>query len=89
MVIHTRPARHVRFRTTCDGGVLLDAKNGHMYGLNPVAATAWTAIVAGGGVDNAVRSIVAVFDVDEETVRTDVTVLIEGLVQHGFLEEAL
>jgi hypothetical protein len=73
------PRDGVTFCTTEHGAVVLDTAAGHFYGLDPVAATAWTALTAGGDIGDAITAVLARFDIDEPTARTDLTRLITEL----------
>ncbi|MFC0863695.1 PqqD family protein [Sphaerimonospora cavernae] len=79
------PAEGVTFQTTDEGGILLDRSGGQLYGLNPAAAVAWNALVAGGSVNEAVAAVLNCFDVDADTARGDIERLTATLQDRGLL----
>lgn len=65
--------------------VLLDVNTGQFYGLNPVAAVAWTALVRAGTTEDVVAAVLDCFDIDEGAARTDVNGLITALRSRGLV----
>lgn len=80
-----RAREGVVFQTTEHGAVLLDVTTGQFYGLNPVAAVAWTALTRAGTIKDAVAAVLDRFDIDEGAARTDVNGLIVALRSRGLL----
>jgi hypothetical protein len=82
-----RPSNNVNFRMTDDGGVVLDTTTGRFYGLNPTAATVWSSLADGGGVDDAVDAMLAAFAIDEATARKDTMQVVDQFRMRGLLRE--
>ncbi|MGH3852543.1 MAG: PqqD family protein [Pseudonocardiaceae bacterium] len=80
-----QPREGIVFQTTEHGAVLLDVTTGQFYGLNHVAAVAWTALARAGTTEDAVAAILDRFDIDEPVARTDVNGLITALCSRGLL----
>lgn len=78
-------AKHVTFTRTEYGAVVLDKKKSRYWQLNPTAVLVADALQAGGSVDDAVRRVVATFDVDAERARQDVTELLARWRSAGVL----
>ena len=66
--------------------VLLDLKNGLYYGLDDVGARMWQLLTDGPDVETAVRALRAEYDVDEESLRTDLAALITRLLDAKLLK---
>jgi hypothetical protein len=81
------PRDGVTFCRSEHGAVLLDTAAGQFYGLDPVAATAWTAIAERGDITDALTAVLARFDIDEPTARTDLTRLITALRERNLLTD--
>jgi hypothetical protein len=69
-----------------DEVVILDLGQGQYFSLSAVGATVWERMEGGATLDDAICSVVARYDVDEATARTDVDALIDDLVRAGLLE---
>ena len=67
------------------GAVMLNTRNGQMYGLNPVAALFCTALSEGSDREQATRAVVEAFEADETVVRADLDALIAELHGHHLL----
>lgn len=80
-----QPREGVVFRTTEHGAVLLDVTTGQFYGLNPVAAVAWTALARAGTTEEVIAAVLDRFDIDEGAARTDVNGFISALCSRGLL----
>jgi len=86
-----RPERIVRiadrviFRPVGDEMVLLDARNGTYYGLDPTGVRIWQLIAAGKPLGALVETMLAEFDVTRETLEGDVDALIAELEQRGLV----
>ena len=75
----------VRLVAEDHGAVLLNIRNGQMYGLNPVAAFFCTALSEGSDREQATRAVVKTFDADEAVIRADLNTLIADLQGHHLL----
>jgi len=69
-----------------DEAVLLNLKNECYYGLDSVGASMWTALTAGGTIEDAFNSLMAEYEVDGETLRRDLTGLVEKLIDQELIE---
>ena len=65
--------------------VLLDLKSGFYYGLDGVGARMWQLLSDSSDVETAVHALRAEYDVDEESLRTDLAMLISKLVDAKLL----
>ena len=65
--------------------VFLDLVNGEYYGVDEVGTRMWQALRESDDVESAVSRLLAEFDVDEDTLRADLAVLIEKMRQAGLL----
>lgn len=70
---------HVRLTDTDYGAVLLDARSGGYWRLNPTATLALRTFLGGGDLEQAVAAIVDQYEVDEQTASADVSALVEEL----------
>ena len=66
--------------------VLLHMSTEVYFGLNPVGARIWEALVETGDVESAGRKLVGVFAVDEDRLLSDLDDLVGELVAAGLLE---
>lgn len=80
-------ATSVRLAADEHGAVLLDARAGQMYGLNPVAALFCAALAEGAGRENATRTVLDAFDAEEAIVRADLEQLVAELRNRDLLRE--
>ena len=65
--------------------VLLDLESGMYFGLDSVGKLIWQAVSDGKSLAEAVDSIVAEYDVDEEQAQSDVIEFAGKLVERGLL----
>ena len=65
--------------------VLLDLKSGFYYGFDGVGARMWQLLSDSSDVETAVHALRAEYDVDEESLRTDLAMLISKLVDAKLL----
>ena len=65
--------------------VFLDLANGEYYGVDEVGTRMWQALRESEDVESAVSRLLTEFDVDEDTLRADLAVLIEKMRQAGLL----
>lgn len=69
-----------------DGAVLFSAPEEVYYGLNRVGALVWDLLPQSGSLDELCRGVRESFpSVDLETIRTDVTELLEDLERYGLV----
>jgi hypothetical protein len=81
-----RIADGVSVATTDYGAVLLDQRRGRYWQLNPTAATAVTALAAGGTTSEAVARLQREYAVDAERAAADVAALVDELRRARLLE---
>lgn len=79
------PRDGVTFCSTDHGTVLLDTTAGTFFGLDPVAATAWTALATSGEFEGALAAVLTRFEIDEATARGHLDRLITDLRGHNLL----
>lgn len=82
------PRGSVHLAPTASGAlVLLDTRTGRMFQLNPTGATAWNALVVGGGdVQAAARTVAQRYGQLYLQVLDDLWPLIQRLVEANLLE---
>ena len=76
----------VHARRFDDELVILHLGAGEYFSLDPVGSTIWDQLTAGKTPGEAVAVLIAQYDVDETTARTDVERLATELVAAGLLE---
>jgi hypothetical protein len=67
-----KPKPSVVFQVVEGEMVLLDLDREMYFALNPVGTRCWELIAEGGDLENVIATMVAEYDVDEETLRRDV-----------------
>ena len=65
--------------------VFLEMASGEYYGIDHVGTRMWNALAECDDVESAVSRLLADFDVDEATLRTDLAVLIEKMREAGLV----
>ena len=65
--------------------VLLSLETERYYGLNQVGTRMWELLAESGDVQTVFQKLLEEFEVDESTLRSDLTELIEDLVDDGLL----
>ena len=66
--------------------VILNVDDGIYYGMNPVAAFVWRRLENRSTFQEVFESVMAEFEVDEETCRRDLTLLLTNLVEAGLVQ---
>jgi hypothetical protein len=69
-----------------DEAVLLNLKSERYFGLNRTGTAMWTALTTAESIESAYQALVSTFPVDPETVKHDMTDLVQELIQHGLVE---
>ncbi len=70
-----------------DGGqAILDLDSSQYFKLNATASVVWEAIRDNGSIDDAVRSIMAQYDVDEDQCRRDATAIVQEFERADLIE---
>jgi len=78
--------KDVRGLHSCDGGVLLDIRHGHMFRLNPVGSRIVELLKAGRSQAQIALEISEKFGVAVDTVREDVSEFLTTLERHRLTE---
>ncbi len=82
-----RPSASALFEEMPGGEALLLNRETELYhSLNPVAAAMWSALISSASTEEAVRRLLATFDVSAETLWRDLAEFIEGLRARGLVE---
>ncbi len=77
----------VIFQALHDEVVLLNLEEHEYYGLDSVGADIWRLLLEHGSVEGAAKALLSVYDVDEQTARTDVRTLVDELMASGLLKK--
>jgi hypothetical protein len=77
----------VIFQTLHDEVVLLNLAIHEYYGLDSVGADAWQLLLKHKNVADAAKAVQSVYDVDEQTARRDMDILVKDLLAAGLLKE--
>jgi hypothetical protein len=80
-----KPAPRVLYQAVEGEVVLLDPKAERYYLLDDVGARFWLLLAEHGDVDKVVSSMLAEFDVDEATLRSDLDTLMSKLSAAGLV----
>ncbi len=78
-------APDVLFQPVADEAVLLNLNDNHYYGLDDIAARMWQLLEEHGDADLLMQQMLDEFDVDEATLRTDLTALLARWEQRGLI----
>ncbi len=81
-----RPAAHVLFADLGGEIIIADTVGETTFSLDELSAELWRAVVAHGNRADVVRTLLAVYDVDETTLTADVDSFAEDLLTRGLLE---
>lgn len=82
-----RIPEHTYFREVGGEAVLLNIKTGQYFALDGVGTRVWAMLEAGASQSDAVQTIVAEYDVEEERARSDIDELVAELMSHGLVED--
>ncbi len=66
--------------------VVANLDTGVYFALNEVAARTWALLREAPSIDAVVSSLFDEYEIDEETLKTDVTALLEQFQQHGLMQ---
>jgi len=66
--------------------VLLNLNSETYFGLDEVGTRMWQALTSASSIQHAYEQLLAEYDVDPDTLRSDLITLITDLVGHGLLE---
>jgi hypothetical protein len=86
--VRVQPGDDVIFQPLHDEIVLLNMSNQEYFGLDDVGAAMWKLLVEHGDLETVADRMVAEYDVDRNTVRKDLGILVERLLAAGLLRDA-
>lgn len=75
----------VLFQEVAGEIVLLDLDSENYFGLDAVGARIWSLLQTGSRMDEVVDALLQEFDVDRDTLETDVADLVERLAEAGLI----
>lgn len=81
-----RVAESVRSMHNCDGGVVLDIRQGQMFSLNFVGSTILELLKNGSCQSEIVGAVIRQFEISPDVAEADVHEFIESLKRHGLIE---
>ncbi len=85
MQVRVAVPEDVLFRELEGEAVLLNLSSEQYFGLDAVGTTMWHALTAGGTVDDACRSLLEIYDVSDDELRTDVQAFVGELAEAGLV----
>lgn len=68
--------------------VLLNLKTEQYFGLNEVGTRYWQLVSESGNTENALKGVLREYEVLEETLRGDLAILTQDLIQNGFVNNS-
>jgi hypothetical protein len=77
---------HVLVRVVERESVLLNLETEKYFGLDETGTRMWQLITASPNIDAAYRELLAEFDVEPETLKTNLTELLGRLVENGLIQ---
>jgi len=86
--LRVAPSDDVIFQSLHDEIVLLNMKTQEYFGLDDVGSKMWNLLVQSGDAEIVADCLCAEYDVERETVRKDLDILIERLLEAGLLKSA-
>lgn len=81
-----RAAEHVLVRELEGESVLLNLDSENYFGLDDVGTRMWSVLTTSDTVQESFDVLAREFDVSAEQLRTDLTRLIEALIEHGLVQ---
>jgi hypothetical protein len=66
--------------------VILNLKTETYFGLDKVGTRMWSALTTADSIQAAYEALAAGYDVDPEQLRSDLSAILEKLLEHGLLE---
>lgn len=73
----------VLFQAIDDEAVLLDMASEEYFALNELGMRMWQLLSVNGSTDDAIQQLLLEYEVEETTLRQDMAVWIDELVEHG------
>ena len=83
-----RRSAHALGTALGDGVAILHSGSNTYFSLDEVGATVWNAIEPGASLEDVVAAVCAEFEIDEQTCRADVAVLLEQLRTNDLVENS-
>ena len=81
------PTDDVLVQELAGEAVLLDLDSANYFGLNEVGTRVWQILVEHGSPEKAVEILLDEYEVDEEMLREDITMLVSGFLESGLMTE--
>lgn len=85
--IRVRPGV-IEWRAVDDEVVALDLRTKTYLAINKTGAAIWPGLILGASREVLIGTLIAVFDVAEETAQADLETFLEQLIAHDILEKA-
>lgn len=76
---------HVIFRELQGEAVVLNLENERYYGLDDIGTRIWSLFAQSTNINDVFQTLLGEYDVDPQTLRQDITVLIEQLVEQDLV----
>ena len=76
----------VLFNQVDDDLVMMDIKSGNYFGINPVGAEIWNKMQGPISVQEIINQLLAEYDIDEATCRSETLAFIQQTLERGFLK---
>lgn len=76
----------VLVRQLDDEIVILDLASESYFGLDEVGTAMWNELTSAGSIEQAYEALLALYDVEPDTLRGDMTALLQQLVEKKLLE---
>ena len=80
--------KHVMVRFVDSESVLLNLETERYFGLDQTGTRMWQLVTAAPSIDTAYRQLLDEYEVEPETLRTDLGELVQRLVDNGLLQIA-
>jgi hypothetical protein len=78
--------RNVLVREVDGEAVILNVESERYFGLDDIGTRMWSVLTSAGSAQEAYDRLLTMYDIDPETLRQDLTELIETLMAHHLLE---
>jgi hypothetical protein len=83
---HLRVPEDVLLSELDGESVILNLKTETYFGLDEVGTRMWSAVTTADSIQAAYDALVAEYDVEPEQLRTDLSAILDKLLEHGLLE---
>ena len=85
MVPHLQSAENVLFQAVADEAVLLNLNDNLFYGLDDIATRMWRLLLEHGQAEAVIQQMLQEYEVDEATLRSDLSALVQEMERRGLL----